>query len=1285
MNNKNNGTGTQLPGAGNSGTGTQLPGANGTGTQLPGGVSTGTQMPGTGTQMPGVNSGTQAPHGTGPMGTVDQIPELDEYIIKNVHYKTVDVIKKRSGEARVFVVENGGKKLALKVYISGHYPDTKILDIIQKKGQGGFLVNIYDHGLWAAPNGVQHYYEVMEYAPYGSLADVKIKTEQQFKDIAYRMAYCIKQCHDLNIIHRDVKPENFLFTDKEKTQFVLTDFGIARVISNKDERVVVDTARSTYFVSPEGTILRADNRTSVGLQTDYYSMGLTLLAMWVGTDAFYKNFSEDDLLQFKQENSVIEECGSMLRMTDWAKSLLSNLLTFSIKDRAGFDEVKRWAGGETLPDPNAKGDISKPGFRVVFNEDKGKIASSKEELAKMMLDDIEYAKLFLYRGMALNALQQSGMTALALRIDQITQKTYPGSDEQDAGVFAACLILDRNMPYVGIKGDRCTSLVDISKEVWAKKDLYVKELSKKGSRLWAYFTARGDETIKALPAKLQQVISRSGVHGIYALCKILKPDMPFYSKSGKEIRTGKEIATELWAKRDEYAKELANAEHSVWVYLRSLGDEGRKLADKYPALIRSNGLADLYSLCLCLDDSMPWYGKKGNACVDEVQVATEIWDYLGDYKKELADPNNLLWKYIATWGGSWVKIAKDYPALIKDNADVWAFELVYRLDPSKPYTVQYLDDKKWHGHNSFESILDGIYQHGITDFSLGMLTEADFQTWLTNKDGKRAALLQNVIKNLGNRAKSNPWYVLYSIAPELSLTLQRKSGSNDYVATASDLGKELNRQLNHFEASGSGAPADMMAMLANVNTFRSSRLRQYMDARKMSNHANGIEKIIDVDANIKAHPAAPYDNAIACWKVVEYLGHRPGYYFPASKKVASTLSEVQSVSLNERNAQVNKGLSAFLTIFFHEKAGASYTLNGLEGYYNFLCQYCPAHSGIVRSSSVKNDLNKAISDRNSAWNKLHNIRRFVMIFCLIPTVAILGWMLYMSFTDGASAIESAFMAVGTVISWVLCVVCGLLGFSGGIGGAIVGALAGYWIPYLIFKLLSEVAPLILAVIVIAAAVYLIIKLTRYTSDTYIEDKEDYDNLVAQGSLYSMCEAFGTTYRTFGNRSVNPQEIFEQSEELASSQRKSVYWAAGGLILLSVVTLFIGLSLMKEVKEVQETEYYAPRVAEKSEVAGYYNGDFHERSSRLTLREIEHEEFDFQGEVEIDYTEMMTQEVVGKYYGSDGRLILYVLKDGSVNRKIEYSGYVTVSGTSVTYSGGYVNQTKGTNHSFTYNK
>lgn len=1275
-----NGTGTAIP----NGTGTAIP--NGTGTAVPSG--TGTAIPsGTGTAVPpGTGTGTaDAPAGRGrrPSGLVDQIHVNQQYIINGIIYNTIQAFPATSGEARVLIVENGGNKFCLKLYIVGHTPDAALLNVV-KQAQGGFLINLRDHGVWSDPDtGNQHYCEVMDYAPNGALDAVRITSEEQFVETAMRMAMCIRQCHQLNIVHRDVKPENFLCISPDHSKFVLSDFGIARMMKPGKTEASFDIAKSGYFVSPEGA-MTADNRTSVvGYATDFYSMGMTLLAMIFGVKNFYNAVEYNDLLRLKSKNAVVDQLQRYLKiggkpMSDYCISLLRGLLQFVPDERATFDDIKQWY---TSRKPMAKGNRSaaasaasasaQGGFRVVFDDTRNLIARSPEELAKMMISNLEYAKDFLYRGMAKSGLERTGKVSLAMEIDKIVERVYPNKDERQAGVYLAALTLDANMPFLGLSRTACSSIAEIKTEIWNNQAAYAKDLANHGACLWAYFAARGNDDIKSLEATFRPIISRSGVYGIYALCRKLDPSMPFYSLNGKPLTAQKDIAAELWNNRAKYVKELANADHPLWVHLASLGANGAKLAQEYPSRIRTSGQSELYSLCSLLDKDTPYIGKKQRACRTEKDLADELWEFLSDYKKELADPKHLFWKYLEQRGASWAKIALDYPALIAKDANVWAFELVYRLDASKPYVIQYADDNKWHDQHSIDEIIKNVAAHGITDFSLSMLSQADFQTWLTlssrENDRKCGALLAQMVKNAGSTAKSKGWFFLYNFAPTADITL----APNGSIATTAQLGEEINFQYS----AGARKHLDLLPMLQK-STFVNSRLYQYMEARKMLQYIKGIQTIIDIDRNISDHPSAPYNQRIAMWKVIQYLGHMPTYTL-STRKTVSTLGEIRSISSSVLNKDINSGLADFLTILFHERKGIAFSFDELEKYYDFIDTYAPNASGFASTAATRRDLDEAISNRNNAWRGLTWWRNAGIWLGLAPLVGVLAWMVWMTVTGDATAIQEVVQSIGKIAGIITAIVGAVLCAEGGCLALAIGGFIGYWVGFGIFYLLSFAAVYILALAMLITAIYLAVKLFKGASDSIITDKSTHDRYLNAARTYKVCLALGTAQRTIGSRNINPQTTFENSYKQACSYRKNVILISLGMIALAATAFGLGLLLRSETNDYQPSAAESVEIVSADELPGEYTGTFHGRNATMTITEVDGDKIT--AVVTIRYSTPVTHKLTGALNNNNLRFNV------DSDHRIVYDGQVSHSGTAISFDGTYSNPAKGTNHEFSFTK
>ena len=74
-------------------------------------------------------------------------------------------------------------------------------------------------------------YNVMEYAKWGELTQLINSKDEipetKIKDIFKQIYSAVKYLHNKNIIHRDLKTNNIVFLDEEKTHVAIIDFGIS--------------------------------------------------------------------------------------------------------------------------------------------------------------------------------------------------------------------------------------------------------------------------------------------------------------------------------------------------------------------------------------------------------------------------------------------------------------------------------------------------------------------------------------------------------------------------------------------------------------------------------------------------------------------------------------------------------------------------------------------------------------------------------------------------------------------------------------------------------------------------------------------------------------------------------------------------------------------------------------------------------------------------------------------------------------------------------------------------
>lgn len=108
---------------------------------------------------------------------------------------------------------------------------------------------------------------------------------RQIAKLVQRLALGLQAAHDKGIVHRDLKPGNVLI-DRERSDVVITDFGLARLAHRESSEVHTQSGvimGTPAYMAPEQA--RGDVR-SIGPHTDIYSLGVVLYELLCGRRPF---------------------------------------------------------------------------------------------------------------------------------------------------------------------------------------------------------------------------------------------------------------------------------------------------------------------------------------------------------------------------------------------------------------------------------------------------------------------------------------------------------------------------------------------------------------------------------------------------------------------------------------------------------------------------------------------------------------------------------------------------------------------------------------------------------------------------------------------------------------------------------------------------------------------------------------------------------------------------------------------------------------------------------------
>ena len=155
------------------------------------------------------------------------------------------------------------------------------------------IVSIYDVGVEG-----NLYYIVMELIQGKTLKEIIIEERGPLPwkwsvNVAIQIESALETAHKNNIVHRDIKPHNIIITEDGIAK--VTDFGIAKAVSNSTITAFGTTIGSVHYFSPEHA------RGFTDAKSDLYSLGVVMYEMVTGKVPFDADTPVSVALKHMQE------------------------------------------------------------------------------------------------------------------------------------------------------------------------------------------------------------------------------------------------------------------------------------------------------------------------------------------------------------------------------------------------------------------------------------------------------------------------------------------------------------------------------------------------------------------------------------------------------------------------------------------------------------------------------------------------------------------------------------------------------------------------------------------------------------------------------------------------------------------------------------------------------------------------------------------------------------------------------------------------------------------------
>ena len=124
-------------------------------------------------------------------------------------------------------------------------------------------------------------------------------SERNVRRLAAEIGNGIKAAHDINVIHRDIKPDNMFMSDKGV--YKLGDFNISKEASSARS-----FAGTNFYMAPEIFAAKSNAAASYTKQADIYSFGLSLYQMMnMGTLPFEETLAPTDAIDKRLSGAAI--------------------------------------------------------------------------------------------------------------------------------------------------------------------------------------------------------------------------------------------------------------------------------------------------------------------------------------------------------------------------------------------------------------------------------------------------------------------------------------------------------------------------------------------------------------------------------------------------------------------------------------------------------------------------------------------------------------------------------------------------------------------------------------------------------------------------------------------------------------------------------------------------------------------------------------------------------------------------------------------------------------------
>jgi hypothetical protein len=371
-------------------------------------------------------------------------------------YSIAERLKTSGQEADIFRLKgkdlNDDRDYILKLYHFNSSPKKEILDKIYEfsKQFPEHVVKIEDYGQASDPGQWynERWYEIQEYARYGSLRNLMEEFREESRDparlreIIREITETLRILHQKDVVHCDLKPANILVRSRNPLDLILTDFGISSIL---------DPEASLRATSRKGTPLYQAPETfsgHVGRASDWWALGCIVCEILLSKHPFSGLSESAVMLRLIQKGIELNEGDFTPSVWRDYALLLKGLLTPDYQKRWGGEEVLRWLNGDHgIPVYYGQGSETKSynPYRV----DEAEYYTIYEITAAFAVDEKSWGQGLkdFYRGDLEKWLARNGQGEEKRKVADIKDVCIDQEDRKDEGLFELIYTYNPLLPF----------------------------------------------------------------------------------------------------------------------------------------------------------------------------------------------------------------------------------------------------------------------------------------------------------------------------------------------------------------------------------------------------------------------------------------------------------------------------------------------------------------------------------------------------------------------------------------------------------------------------------------------------------------------------------------------------------------------------------------------------------------------------------------------------------------------------------------------------------------------